>query len=217
MALSLGLCCLASAEAADRDSTEKKNFYLKAGLGIEWSHKYKSKVGLHEERAPKRSPVYSLSFGYKIDSALRSDISLQYLNVRYNKPESFGYREFQDTKCTSIMGNIYYDFLSRSQIRPYLKAGVGISRNVAGNFKAHLPLNGRTVLTKGKITYAPAWNVGLGITHAYNNNFHHDLGYSYAFYGKFKMKGRTDEDTQLTGGSQVIRGHQLTYSIRYNF
>lgn len=204
-------CSVASADVSKEVSPKasSKDFYVRGDLGaIKQANKMKSSP---YENGTKfdRSPLYSLGVGYKLSENVRADLNIQYRNIDY-KSTFDGVGTTQKTKNYTTFLNGYYDFNNSSVFTPYVTAGLGISRNVAGN-----ATTSDGFVYKGNTTNNFAWNTGFGSKVKMTDSFDLDLGYRYVSLGKVKFN-----DASLirrAGSASKLKFHEVTLGVVYNF
>ena len=106
----------------------------------------------------------------------------------------------------SWMLNGYFDIPTKTAVRPYVGAGLGMAR-IRG--KVIWPMDGWTDL-RGKTTFA--WQVGGGIGFNLTKNLTFDVGYRYVNNGNVAIK-----DFPGIPDKFHARNHEVLAGLRYTF
>jgi opacity protein-like surface antigen len=197
-----------SSSAANRNSS--KGFYIKAGVGVMKHLKFKEVPGSYVRKAPRGAPIYRAGIGYKFNKYIRSDITVQYAELRYR---ATGLN--QGIHTTAAFLNGYLDINFNKPIVPYLTAGVGIGNNRAGAFTDTSTTS--VLARRGKSRTNFVWSAGAGTKYNFNKKYALDLEYRYVNLGKMRTDGVVFFATPLEGINQNIRGHQIMGSLIYSF
>lgn len=107
-------------------------------------------------------------------------------------------------KKYSLMGNVYFDYLTCTPWTPYVGAGIGYAW-----LKPVAYVNG-TKFNKSQYNFA--WQVMAGVAYDINSNWTVDLGYKYADLGRVRKNWGDHHVSKLT-----LRDHEILLGIRYNF
>ena len=207
----LSLAACSSAFALDVDS--KKDFYVRGDVGASIpGTTIKDATPLLDNSKFKVAPMYNLGVGYNISDYVRTDINIQYRNLKYNHSNSEESAK-QSTKNYAVFWNGYFDAKNSSIVTPYLTAGIGFSR-ISPSDVSH-PMLHNTITYKGKATNNFAWNTGIGSKVKLNSNIDLDLAYRYVSLGqvKFNNAGAINE----AGKPVKLRAHEITLGLIYNF
>ena len=125
----------------------------------------------------------------------------------------------------TVMLNFSVDLLTDNKIRPYLRAGAGMSRNIAKNyiFTAYdAPNTSASYL--GKTTNKFAYQVGAGLDIATSPKFNTQIEYMYVNHGKIE----TNQGTGPSNNGSVeqplapalygsLKDHVITIGVKYKF
>ncbi len=108
-----------------------------------------------------------------------------------------------DATATSLLLNAYYDFTNTSAFTPYVSGGVGFSK---------IDVNDYNILGSGDPDFTDddtvfAYQVGVGVGYAVNNQITIDLKYRYF----------ATEDSELDTTKAEIASHNLLLGVRFNF
>ena len=96
----------------------------------------------------------------------------------YNQPSWFT----NELNIESLMLNGYYDFKNKSKLKPYLSAGVGVTR-----IKNKITDIDANVTDKDSDNHF-SWSAGVGLAYAVSESFSLDLSYRYIDNGKFNFE-----------------------------
>ena len=188
------------------------NTYLKVGIGaMKFSTFKETENGFgYIKKAPKTNPIYNIGVGYKFNDSVRTDLNLQYSEVKYKAAIGPNVMK-QNIKTIAAFVNGYYDINFDKALVPYLTAGFGIGKNNVGNLKE---INSQD--REGKNTTNFIWNIGFGARYKLNKTFTVDLGYRYMDLGKTKTDNSKEFPEWDMGGKQKIKGHQIIGSLAFN-
>ena len=218
--LCLGAMVCSAATSTTKDSSKHSlEPYMKVGLGMTWHKEFKAKkvspfASVYtKNKKPNKATSIHFGVGLYANHNLKTDLMIHYSKVAYKSVEK------QTTSAFDVMANAYYDFTSHKIIVPYVAAGIGISRNEAGNIVHTNPIGGSTTQI-GAVTTNFAWNVGLGVKVNLRQHYALDLGYRYVDLGKVRLKAAPGPDLtweSFPSASQKLRGHQVLLSLIYKF
>ncbi|MBR1374220.1 porin family protein [bacterium] len=118
--------------------------------------------------------------------------------IKYSTDEvSFNMKKY------SLMGNVYFDYLTCTPWTPYVGAGIGYAW-----LKPVAHVNGSKF---NKSQYNFAWQVMAGVAYDINSNWTVDLGYKYADLGRVR------KNDGVMVNKLTVRDHEILLGIRYNF
>lgn len=132
-----------------------------------------------------------------------------------------------DAKSDTLMLNFTADLTKDYKIRPYLKAGVGYSRNKSSDYITND--NNGAVTTKtsynGKTYNDFSYQGGAGISMVINPTFNMDFEYLYVNRGKIKTEsdknvstdGAAPKPRPSTARSGTLKEHTFTIGVRMKF
>jgi len=178
-----------------QDQKYNRKLYIRADVGgFIPVNKFKEEEDDHYiTKKPKNGTVYNAGFGYIINSMWRGDLNFNYRNLRYKASEEDGTFNTMKQKINmhSLFLNGYFDLNFHKTFKPYLKAGMGYSRNNSST--ALFYADGDLVEEfPGKKTNNFAWNIGAGIRIIFNDRFNLDFSYKYVDLGKVTTKSSDD-------------------------
>ena len=174
--------------------------------------------------------VVGLGLGYAFNEQFRLEGRLAYRKAKFNDQKfGTGARDGEeyildgDLASTSLTVEGFYDIPTQGKIQPYVKAGIGISRNsyaarLGGAGVANFdPIDG---VTDGYYdNYADqrstefAWNVGLGASMALTDNT--------SIFGEYQYVSLGDASTapdSFTDGFRVdAAAHEVVFGLRTQF
>ena len=193
-----------------------KDMYVRADAGLSiQATKMNNSSPYNNGTKFKNSPVFGVGIGYQVSKDIRAEISLQHRAFKYNNTASSTTTK-QKTKSYAAFLNGYYDFNNDSSFTPYLTAGLGVSRNKAGDATStdNLP---STETYSGKSSNNIAWNVGLGSKVSVSENIDLDVAYRYVNLGKIKKFSDSTPSSDSAGSALKLRAHELTAGLVYKF
>lgn len=205
----------------------KKNFglFFKGKVGL-----YSSNLGTDTQLSNSSgSFVLGGAIGKKITPALHMDLELNYRNAKNTKfyniaSQETAYKEWKVEAQTLILNGTYH-FLDQSMIHPYIKGGIGISRNISGAYCSQSFNKSSITCSPGKTKYSPAWQVAGGLSIRHTNKLGSELEYTYLNRGKSETQNLSITEVQgvPTNKSargkktQTIKDHIVTYGVVYSF
>jgi opacity protein-like surface antigen len=207
------LCSTLYANAGSKNNSN--NLYVRAGTGLSFDNARFRRSSPFDNKAPRPFPTFHIGVGYKVNDSLRTDLTLQYAEVRYRAvgTKSTGTRVIikQTTRTYAAFINGYYS-ANCGKIDPYLTAGIGVGHNRTENVR----IDRVVVLPRGTSRTNFIWNVGAGVQFKANKNFALDLGYRYIDLGTARTLagGRTAFNHNFRN---KIRGHNVIGSLIYKF
>lgn len=215
--------CLNHAAADD------SNFYISGHYGQGNPNKYKTfydDVHLQPSKQ-KNTHIFGIAVGKSFDQSkykLRAEVAVNHFHIPEYKATVLHHGDVgepdivkQKLKSNAIFGNVYIDSINLHSFIPYIGAGIGVSRNAAGN----VALTQRddtgiatVVINKGKKQSRFAWNIGAGLSYQINSRFTLDL-INYKFYhlGKFSTHPNTNGERE----TNQFKMHSITTGIQASF
>ena len=154
-----------------------------------------------------KTAVVSVGMGYKFNEYLRSDLNLQFRNLKTELKENDDIKSSAQNKALTAMLNGYVDLPTGTMFTPYAVVGLGMS-NIA---KADVKFDYVTDNATGKRHTSFAWNAGLGVNTKIQDNLSLDLGYKYVNVGKLKVSINNESKTSK------IQAHELTAGVIFSF
>lgn len=117
----------------------------------------------------------------------------------------------------TLFANFYYDFHNSTAFTPYVGAGLGVAF-----MNTKYTVNGVSdagdnveLLSKSKMSTNFAWNVGLGCSYAFNENFSVDLAY------RFVKLGQTEVEKNIGGQDVSLKtnpySNEFSLGLRMTF
>lgn len=225
LATSLSSNVLANETLSTKPLTkEERNFYLKAGVGLNQidkikfsNHHFEGKVKLAD-----RFPLVELGIGYHFNESIRADLILDYYflfraNENSINPNNDSYNITSKTKANALMVNIYKDIITIGNFTPFIGAGVGVatlkeSANgyaVSSEDNAHYSLDSISGKTVNRVAYKLTFGADVGLS----DNVTAEMSYNYFNLGNNKSK--------IVGGIHNIGNrnygiHNITLGLRFN-
>lgn len=176
--------------------------------------------------SPDANYTLGFSVGRKIKD--RFAVELEFMNR--------GESKFKDTssagaivnewsvKANTLMLNASVDIITDSAARPYVKLGVGASRNEAGEYEYSTTLNSK--YWGSGLSTTLAWQAAIGGNISITKSIDANIEYAYIDRGKFRTKNGyklvfPDGETtyESNSGSKVgyLREQAVTLGIKYKF
>ena len=120
----------------------------------------------------------------------------------------------QKISSTSAFINGYYDIKEMNGFMPYITAGVGFSKNKAGDFSTNVKNKAPVIDPKGKAQTEFGWNAGVGIAYNLNERITLDL-LNYKYYDLGKVSTDKDDGGEASVGK--LKVHSINTGIRIKF
>ncbi|MEK6733725.1 MAG: OmpW family outer membrane protein [Pseudomonadota bacterium] len=122
------------------------------------------------------------------------------------------------SKSDSLMVNFAADLMKeKSTVTPYVKAGIGASRNKSSNYIT----TGDTIATyNGKNKTNFAWQVGAGFNVETNNMMDTQIQYMFVDRGKMETVASVTSNGRSTSGTArngKLRDHVFTIGFKFKF
>lgn len=202
-------------------------FYVKFDAGVS-SPKYSIKhedYYLNNNFSPKS--FFGAGVGYSFSENISSDMVFTIRNRNTLKNYSSDAEDTRDITQSfyskTLMLNTNYTFAPGNTFRPYLSAGLGVSYNTSGNYRAETLVkldNSTTIETSprsSKLRFAHSF--GAGIKTKISDKSSIDFFYRYINLGKSSSVSITDE---TNGGTEFVtpgslKSHDFGLSLTYKF
>ena len=165
--------------------------FIKANIGYAIPTKLAGgNAGFIENKKPGNSMLYGVGVGYKVNEKFSTYVDYTNVNnMKYIANEGDATRK-QNIKANLLSLNAQYNINNSSKFIPYIKMGVGVTRNTVG--VGHIINNATNELRVTEASYAHnqfAWNAGLGVDYKLNKNMAIGTSYQYHNLGKVKSFG----------------------------
>lgn len=169
----------------------------------------------------------SIGLGYKYSEQIKLALDVSYLPKWRVTSENKEEPSYYHAEVSSVLATVngFYDFpvFPTTRLRPYLVAGLGVSRNEVGDideyFKSEL-----STRYYGHNQYNLAWKVGAGVTCSLSDRAALNFGYNFISLGRVatKISGSAEThdsvDTMIIGLEQIrfknLYSHQLLLGLR---
>lgn len=167
----------------------------------------------------------SLAVGRKFMDAYTASVEFSHRGKNSASSYSLDGNQFNNWKvqAETLMAVFTADLVKESVVRPYVVAGLGVSRNKASSYVRTLnDESGVTNTYAGKTTNSFAWKAGAGLSMATHQMFDTTLEYTFVNRGKMKTKENfTNSLTGLTTTSAAKTGkmveHVFSIGLRVKF
>lgn len=172
---------------------------------------------------------YDYTFGVAVGSKIKKQI---YFDIEYNYrhqnntklynvlTQNRSYKQWKVTSHT-MTGNLSYYLYNEAKINPYVRGGLGFSRNTAGNFSSHGVDNSVRGYQPGETTNDIAWQMGGGLSFEAAKNMNCDLEYMFINRGKFQTKPVIVHDDGRVESSprekSTIKDNQVSLGLTFYF
>jgi opacity protein-like surface antigen len=160
--------------------------------------------------------------------ALRSELEFGFRDTfeeKYNLPNTAIVN--YNVKQRSLLANFYYDIKNSTHFTPYISAGLGENHfdvKIIHGINVPVPDTTSRAVNHGSVhekNWNFAWQVGFGVSYAFNENVSFDAGYWYSSLGEINATVFNARDdayaTDITNTSIGISNHEVTVGVRYNF
>ena len=183
---------------------------------------YTDEIQKHNRNSDDSQHVWGTSFAAGIASSpIRVELEWQRNTAaRMSDTTVYSNQLFTeiDTQKTKIkthayMLNAYYDFNTDSRFTPYIGGGIGFAK--AKIARARYNDDGEIPFFKLTNSHTNiAWQIGAGISYAFNDNIDLDIGYRYIDYGKVNKQLASRAITRI---NDELTANELYAGIRYSF
>lgn len=151
----------------------------------------------------------SLEYTHRGESKVTDRVEDNYRNSR-----SWG------VKSDTLMFNAAWDLIKNNSITPYIKGGIGASRNSTDDHVYRTSSFTRTHKGKDKTDFA--WQVGMGMNFDYDDKIATELEYAYVNRGKVEADSNyTDAGSLSATGNTAkdgkLKDHVVTFGIKIKF
>ncbi len=144
-------------------------------------------------------PKFDLPLRAELEYTLRSDFHSEFSAGNVSADYKFN--------AQTLLANVYYDFHNSSAFTPYVGAGLGF-----GFLKESIDVNiGTLGADDSRSATTFAWQLGVGVAYAFNDNLSADLGYRYISYGT------SNGDIANSDVSSYASGHEFALGLRFSF
>ena len=117
-------------------------------------------------------------------------------------------------KSDTVMANLSADLIQDSKITPYVKVGLGLSRNKAYSFNSYNGVSTMPFNQKNSTKFA--WQVGVGMTLNTSQMIDTDIAYMFTNRGKIATCPNIAETTTSARYTQ-LKDHSVTIGIKIKF
>ncbi len=197
--LVLVLCVLMMGLMVAPAKAEKTGMYL----GVKFIDSIQTMKGEDESRGANTvggalfagydfNTKYELPIRAELEYALRSDLITR------------GFAEEVFFNAQTLLANFYFDFHNSSDFTPYVGAGLGLAFT---RMEADTPEWSN--LDANSTNFA--WQVGAGVSYAFNETISADLGYRFVSFGSSHLE---DEDMSTSVFSSA---HEFSLGVRFSF
>jgi opacity protein-like surface antigen len=162
-------------------------------------------------------PAHQVPVRAEIEYSIRSNMNTTWdTNNVYGVP---GLNSEFEAKWNlqTLFFNLYYDFHNSTNFTPYIGAGAGIGF-INSNYDASLNVTnvgGVGIASVSKMNSVFAWNVGLGCSYAFNENFSADLAYRFVGLGRNETSETVlGQEVQLTTSPYA---NEISLGLRFTF
>lgn len=185
---------------------------------------YKAGLGSHSQNTVGGGIFVGFDFYPQMQVPLRAEIEYA---IRTNMDKTYESAVDEDggfieTKAKwnvqTLFANLYYDFRNSTAFTPYVGAGLGLGF-INNSYKTggHDPFDGyEEWASKSKTNTVFAWNVGVGCSYAFNENFSADLAYRFVGLGYNEVSTRMDDGTKLKIGTSPYM-NEFSLGLRFTF
>lgn len=220
------LCTINAANAV-----EKGKFYASGSYGVGFADKFDYKDEDLAVKKPSNANVFGAAIGYGVSDNIRAELSyngfygMKYKSVlqisgEYAEGQEILMNYHQKVTANALFASAYYDINKFGQIKPYIGAGVGISKVKSGNMFSKDNQEGeQTVALEGKSKSQFAWQLGTGVNYVVNDKIDLNLvNYRYSNLGKVHLKeNNTDPDNQIPALNTKLAVHSISTGITFKF
>lgn len=207
-------------------SSQDKLFdFFKIAAGTYFSESIKS---LNNVSTDEQSFAVSAALGKKIYKDFSLDVEYNYRHPAKVKMYNVDSQTttYQEWKVTSHMitlnGKLFV--LPSYNIKPYIRAGIGMSLNKSSDYVTAAFNNSSSTHYPGKISYALAAQLGGGISMIHSQSLNSEIEYMYSNRGKFKTQGkrvtrtsRAERAESVPPHDGKIKDHIITYGFIMRF
>lgn len=130
-------------------------------------------------------------------------------------------------QAQTLMVNFSVDLLTDNKIRPYLRAGAGVSKNLSKNYiytDNNASGAGDSITWTGKTANKFAYQVGAGLSINTSSKFDTQVEYMYVNHGKIETgqgigpsNGETSGSAPMPALYGYLKDHVVTIGIKYKF
>jgi opacity protein-like surface antigen len=217
--ITLGAGVLYTLSSLISTHAEEGKAYVAGSFGVGISAKkfdYDPEHAISDPIKLKNSMNFGVALGYKVADHVRAELTInRFQNFKYQAASKVNTDTTYSQKIssTSAFINGYYDIKEINGFMPYITAGVGFSKNKAGDFAINSPSNKPTVVN-GKTQTEFGWNAGVGIAYNLNERITLDL-LNYKYYDLGKISTDKDKDGDTHSGK--LKVHSINTGIRIKF
>jgi opacity protein-like surface antigen len=208
----LATLAVAAFVATSAEADIKVRPYVSAKIGHAWANQraYAWDAAWPADKAKLAGTdnvwMGAYALGVKV-CAFRAEFEYNHWGKAHSEraPEQIGFTR-TGLRQQSWMMNGYFDIPTKTAIRPYVGAGVGLAR-IRGRMEAPEDL---VLAVKGKTAWA--WQVGAGIGYNLTKNLTLDVGYRYVNNGNLTIKTIPGVPVKFHA-----RDQEVLVGLRYTF
>ncbi len=126
-------------------------------------------------------------------------------------------KQSYNVKAHTLMVNAFYDINLDTFLTPYIGGGLGASY-LKSSYKAHSQVGANPSMgaSASGNTWNFAWNIGGGVSYAFDNTMALDVGYRYFDLGTAEP-GSISNSGGFRGGDGVdVTAHELSVGLRFS-
>ena len=205
-----------ASDTSFQDATKSYNF-IKLKAGIIKPTPLERNTGLNVGNT-----TYTTGFtlGRKFYDLLSLDLEYMYRaenTAKNTAPNDYNNSYSWKAKSNTMMLNLSVDVMQDSKITPYIRGGIGLSKNNASNYLA--TINGKTRYYPGRNSNNFAWQIGSGINFRTTEKASFDIEYMFIDRGTIKtrtyyinVKGKEINSSAIKGN---FYDHILTIGFKF--
>jgi|GEM_PF-2359935 len=203
---------LESEDGEDEESYKRKNFnYIGVKAGVVMPDNLAGNSNL-SGNSTKNTGTFGLVAGRKIIDRIAVEFEYMYRSKSDVTADSYQQQgpgnNTWGAKSDTFMLNIGVDIIKHRLLRPYVKAGLGYSRNHAQDYVSIITNNTseqtRTTRYSGRTNNEFAWQVGTGLNMTLNKHFDINLEYMYVDRGKIETENGRYYEVASNSGFQTV-------------
>jgi len=204
-------------------------FYLKLNTGIsEPSYSLKNEDFYPTKKLP-RSGFVGGGVGYVFNDKISSDIMLTFRSPHkfshYHSNSDRTQNTTQNFTSHTALANLYYTVYQHETWKPYISAGVGISKNRSGRYYSYDEFDDSTTIqghANPKTQLEFAWALGAGMQTQLSKNLSVDCFYKYSSLGKapsikisHDQTGEPERNYHIMPG--MLNSHEIGLGLVWRF
>ena len=198
---------------------DKMNF-ITLNLGADQAVVYNNKANID---TAETGLLGGVEIGRKLNDMFALGVEYQYhaktkFNIKSNT-DTYGDSLAWVVRSNVVLATMRMTLAQDAKVMPYIKLGLGASRNKADNYTETNLVYGRTYPGKTKTNFA--WQLGVGLSVPMSDMFDVEMAYAFMDRGEIRTQGSFNSyyasGVPSTAKTAKLRDHAITLGLKFKF